>query len=675
MGVFPSEIGGNGGGPGPAALAEGGADFLGDDQAGLIATPGLRPAPLVSWNNMGFLAWDPDTQRPRNTPPGISDAREFVEAFQEHVVQAREQGCGYEASLESWYRFLIDPEPPAEVVIDEATNLTVARGVDQTILEQRRAFLRHDSLVAIVMLTDENDCSIVDYGQGWLVGRTDGTVLPRATSICETDPNNTCCMSCKTDPNFVPQGCPLPETDPGCSPVSHTQETDHNNLRCWDQKRRFGFDLLHPVEKYVQALVQPRIYPRTDQNGDGKIDQADLVVNPLYAAPEGATARDRSLVFLAGIVGVPWQDISDEESWTAPRRLRYLTYDELEAQGRWSWILSENGQFPKDGLMVETFRDRTTVPGVPQEHPSGLGYTLANASTTSQTANPINGHEFSDAVPEDLQYACIFPLTETRNCQDVPATTGCDCKTEDIAANRPLCQQFTQTHAKAYPGTRILQVLRGFGSLTKNAIVASICPKVVESANPRSDPDYGYNPAVNAIVDRLKDALKGRCLPRPLDVDQATGRVPCTVIEAVPPDVNGVCPPCGGPLLPDRIEPTSPEIGPVVRQRLAEDGQCGKGTGIECEAFCLCEVQQYEGEALNRCQTQQADPTSPKGYCYVDGFDNNGEPSNQELGLLANCPASERQLLRFASEVPVKGAIAFIACLGKALSGAGAQAM
>src|SRR5690606_38295467 len=217
---------------------------------------------------------------------------------------------------------------------------------------------------------------IVDYGQGWLVGRTDGTVLPRATSICETDPNNTCCMSCKTDPNFVPQDCPLPETDPGCSPVSHTQETDHNNLRCWDQKRRFGFDLLHPVEKYVQALVQPRIYPRTDQNGDGKLDQADLVVNPLYAAPEGATARDRSLVFVADIVGVPWQDISDEESWTAPRRLRYLTYDELEAQGLWSWILSENGQFPKDGLIVETFRDRTTVPGVPQEHPSGLGYTL-----------------------------------------------------------------------------------------------------------------------------------------------------------------------------------------------------------------------------------------------------------------------------------------------------------
>ncbi|HLV66382.1 MAG TPA: hypothetical protein VKY73_11250 [Polyangiaceae bacterium] len=675
IGIVTSSIGDNGGDtclPRIQPPNDTNPNYSEDDQAHLLGTEGLRPVPLPSWNRMGFLAWDPDTQRPRNNPPGITQRGQFISAFQEQIAQTGEEGCGYEASLESWYRFLIDPEPP--VAVTQVNGESTPGMVDQVILEQRAAFLRHDSLVAIVMLTDENDCSIVDYGQGWLVGMSQsGTVLPRATSICESDPNNQCCMSCQTHPDYVPSGCTQPAQDPACADPTHALESDHPNLRCWDQKRRFGFDLLHPIERYVQGLYSTQLYPRTDQNGDGVIDQADLVVNPLYAAPEGGSPRDKSLVFLAGIVGVPWQDVSDEESWTDPRRLRYLTYDELEAEGRWAWMLSENGQFPQDGLMVETQIDRTTNSAIPQTHP-GLGYPLASAASTSQTENPINGHEFNDPTKKDLQYACIFPLTQTRDCQNAPPGQGCDCKPDDVAANRPLCQGTTQTHAKAYPGTRILQVLRAYGSLTKNSIVASICPKVTQSADPSSDPDYGYNPAVNAIVDRLKDALKGKCLPRPLDVEPGTGRVPCTVIEAIPP-TGGECPACGSNLLPDRINPTSPEIDPVVRQQLASDGFCGGATGVDCSSFCLCEVQQYEGQALNTCQTQQSDPTSPKGYCYVDGLDNDGNPSNQESALLANCPASERQLLRFASEVPVKGAIAFIACLGKSLSGAGAQAM
>src|SRR6185295_9118538 len=102
---------------------------------------------------------------------------------QDMIGAVGEHGCGYEASLESWYRFLIDPEPPANVtragdVTVRSSKLTVNAdgstgacvGCDEALLAQRKAFLRPDSLVAIVMLSDENDCSIRDDQVGWFVG-------------------------------------------------------------------------------------------------------------------------------------------------------------------------------------------------------------------------------------------------------------------------------------------------------------------------------------------------------------------------------------------------------------------------------------------------------------------------------------------------------------------------
>jgi hypothetical protein len=47
-------------------------------------------------------------------------------------------------------------------------------------------------------------------------------------------------------------------------------------------------------------------------------------------------------------------------------------------------------------------------------------------------------------------------------------------------------------------------VLKDFGD---NAIVGSICPKVVMSANPSSDQAYGYNPVMLQIADRLSAVL------------------------------------------------------------------------------------------------------------------------------------------------------------------------
>ncbi len=69
-------------------------------------------------------------------------------------------------------------------------------------------------------------------------------------------------------------------------------------------------------------------------------------------------------------------------------------------------------------------------------------------------------------------------------------------------------------------------MLKGVGD---NSIVASICARNVTD---QGLPDFGYRPAIGAIVDRLKEALQDRCLPRPLDFDQATSEVPCAIIES-----------------------------------------------------------------------------------------------------------------------------------------------
>ena len=228
---------------------------------------GAVRAGLASWNNTGFLAWDP--LGTKNTPPGTASAEVFNADFQAMLQATGESGCGYEASLEAWYRFLIDPQPPIDIaVVDVASTPVDASGqpcwfdepgcVDDVVLAQRQQFLRPDSLLAIVMLSDENDCSIRDEYVGWLVATSDVDGVPftmaRATRACATDPNSLCCRPCNAfEPDGPPSGCTTgvgmgTGTDPECQinggmlDNSAARNEDQLNLRCYDQKRRFGVD-------------------------------------------------------------------------------------------------------------------------------------------------------------------------------------------------------------------------------------------------------------------------------------------------------------------------------------------------------------------------------------------------------------------------------------------------
>jgi hypothetical protein len=206
---------------------------------------------------------------------------------------------------------------------------------------------------------------------------------------------------------------------------------------------------------------------------------------------------------------------------------------------------------------------------------------------------------------------------------------------------------------------RHLQVLRDFGD---NSVVASICPKVLDTG----DADYGYNPAVKAIIDRLKDALRGKCLPRPLvpaEMQMGTiqpGQVPCAVVEASLPEGGACgCDTANGRLpLDDR-----PELRDAVLSKLKQNQSCGIKGGTPCENYCTCEIAQFSGADLDTCQNNKN--PAKAGYCYINAAPN--EPNVGNPALVQDCPADSKRLLNFGQNTPASGAIALVACLGASL--------
>ena len=680
IGIVTSSLGAHGGTECPATPG-----LTPDDKAHLLGT--IRPTGSSSdptrvfdaartWNDSGFLAWD--AQRVEQ-PPGTANPATLQQDFQDMIVAAGERGCGYEAQLESWYRFLIDPEPPANVtksadakpqtvrgsaLIQNPDGSTTCSGCDLQLLAQRKAFLRPDSLLAIVMLSDENDCSIRDDGSGWFVTSGDPGSMPRATSACDANPNDKCCRSC-ADPSPPADGCSVTAEDSQCKTTSAghyaTWDAAHDSksLRCFDQKRRFGFDWLYPAQRYVDALTQPTLTLQSDGR--------TVVPNPLYERDPKTGIRPSDRVFLAGIVGVPWQDIADEPSLTGPG-LTYLSAAQLTEKNRWAVLLGDPEASPpvpaSDPFMVEAIAPRAGVNPITND-------AITPADSLNPRANPINGHEQNLPKLDDLQYACTFELKPPKQCQ--VGDTSCDCEAtssgSDSAlreANSPLCQPVAggtpttlQTFAKAYPGTRELEVLKG---LHDQGIVASICPKVTEAANGdrQRDANYGYNPAVAAIIDRLKIRLQGRCLPRQIQVDPQSKQVLCTMVEAQ----EGSSCDCHA----EGRAPLDPDTVAAVQRQLVDSGICGRTGQPPCSTFCQCEIKQEEGENLEACR-EDRDLPIPAGFCYVD------DPSSP---LLQNCPENEKRLLRFVNatngqRTPATGAVAFIACLGESIQDSGAQ--
>ncbi len=494
VGVITSSLGDHGSGTTCAGTGTTLADEEENDHGHLLAT---RPRAASLNLAAGFASW---------LSPAPTDT--LVSQVQDMVVLAGEVGCGFEATLESAYRFLVDPTPPASIVLSTTGGVTraVPSGIDSELLTQRSEFLRPDSAIAIIVISDENDCSIKDSGQNYLVARSD-IFLPKAATVCDQNPNDACCYSCGVGP---PSGC---QADPACAgSPSHTAATDEINLRCYAQRRRFGLDFLYPVERYINALSKPTLcITRADLDATlscpplGGDAGSSIVRNPLFPLPAGEVlGRDPSMVYFLGIVGVPWQTIRvTKDSAGNPLPADSLVYPTSAGLASvWPTILGNPALSPPvsptDPLMIESVDPRTgTTPGT--------GEALAGTSA-AYMANSVNGHEQGNLNRDDLQHVCIFPIETPKVCTST--TGGCDCQNPPAGENNPVCQAPTGTYgttqyfAKAYPGLRHLSVIKGLG---ERAAVASICVKNLADDTRR---DFGYRPAVDALMVELDRSIR-----------------------------------------------------------------------------------------------------------------------------------------------------------------------
>ena len=489
LGVITTSIGGHGGEVCKTATST--DDHL-DDRAELLPT---QRSNLPSYDNSGYLAYD------STGSTGSTDVAHVILDLQTVIDAAGEHGCGYEAPLEAMYRFLVEPEPPTSVVV--TGGISTPSGINQTLLTQRKAFLRPDSAVAIVILSDESDCSIRDDTVGWFVGAN--SRMPLSTTACETNANDPCCRSCASSEITPRPGCAALSEDANCKniPTGGSYATwdalhDSLNLRCFDQQRRFGFDLLYPVERYRDALSNPQVRNRSKA----------LVPNPLLVGDENGP-RSATLISVSLIVGAPWQDLATPASLTSGHAIEYMDGAALESNGRWPLLIGDRAQNlrPTDPFMIESIEERTGL------NPLTNAPIVASTST-NPLANPINGHEQNLPQRDDLQFACTFPLPTPRAC--APADVLCACspdkmgKSDAVKENRsPLCQPpeggaatTTQYFGRGYPGTRELTFAKQLGA---RAVPASICPRTLTDS---ASPDYAYRPAFNALITRIGATLK-----------------------------------------------------------------------------------------------------------------------------------------------------------------------
>lgn len=555
-----------------------------DDDRGHLLARGAGGA-VQAAGDLHFLAWYPDVEsnqdkrrHPDPPVPKTTSLDALDAAFRDLVVGVGDNGCGVEAQLESAYRFLVQPDPAVVTAIEDG--VPVHRDVDRELLRQRAAFLRPDSLVAVVMLTDEDDASVDPMslgGGGWRF--LERSPLPRGTAACATEPSGNACTSCA-----------FAKDDPSCQTNAglFTAEEDHMNVRFHRMKPRFGIDPRYPVQRYVDGFTERYVPDRAgEHDAAGNYVGKAACDNPLFAAalPTGRDGdelcrlprgpRTPDLVYFAVIGGVPSSLLPDVNDPSA-------TVDWTRILGR---DPAKHDLTGIDPHMIDSTSPREGLP-------AGTG-----------TPDPIHGREWS-TKGEDLQLACAFDLYERtaagvakveRACTGDPATY-CDC---DGKRDIPLCKPddpSVQVRGKAYPTIRELVVAKELGA---HGIPASLCPS--QLTDPDRD-DYGYRPAMRAILSRFERGLSA-CLPRALERSGAEGQVPCLVVATLPdegPDAE-----CGS----FGLSSPAPELLEQMRRRLAEE------EGEAATRHPICEVPQVP---VARGETCRHDDRAI-GFCYAEG--------------------------------------------------------
>jgi hypothetical protein len=622
IGVISSSLGGFGG------------DVCGDagrsnDRGHLLALDSTG-ATLADAQPSNFLSWYPqneeNTDKKRHPDPPtkpFGDTTQLSDSFAKIVTGVGQNGCGLEAQMESWYRFLVQPDPWVKVTVDQfgQADLGGPADIDVDLLAQRADFLRPDSLVAIILLTDEDDSSVDPLavgGQGWTfmanlfpgstVYRGDGktTTAPRGTSACNVDPGSPDCTSCgfAARCDASQPACQKLKNDPECQKNGgfYGPSEDQLNARFSQQlvKRNYGIDPQYPIQRYIDGLTKAKVPDRTTEHaqkaradGQGR-DIGGYVgtgkcTNPLFASklPRGQdefcnlarSTRTPDLIFFAVVGGVPNNLLHFDAS--DPEKSRITNDDWIRILGR------DPARYNYEGIdnhMIESRFPRKDLPAA------------SNARGDNGT-DPVHGREW-DTGGNDLQYACTFELPAPRTC--TAQENSCDCA--DPAKNPPLCGTAIgqQVRAKAYPTVREFMAVRALGD---QGIIASLCPITLKGD--KQAPIYGYNPAVKAIVDRLKNALTTQCLPQKLTRDTQTKEVPCLVLAQLGEETDS----CAAQGLP---EPDPAIRAKFLEKQKEESGDVRDG-GVDLSKRPVCQLPQL---VVDPGQTCKDDGT--KGWCYVE---------------------------------------------------------
>jgi hypothetical protein len=666
--------------------------------------PPIANAKPTDGNGGNFLAWLPasDPKNAGKTPPNVtpySDGQETAleTDFKSLVQGVQQHGCGLEAQLESWYRFLVQPDPYDSIQLDTNNPPRASlQGVDATLLKMRHDFLRPDSLVAIIQLTDEEDSwsdPLWLGGYGW-TARTQsfpggpGTGAgPRGTTECDQledvnnpttwGPNNPDCTSCAFPGSNKPvAGSPIGQ-DPNCNACAPGATTcpvkgwytpaaasvpitaaDGLNVRYGNQymRTRYGFDNQHDIQRYVDGLRsstvpdrdneahQPNPYSTTKRNCTNPLFAQDLPdgsdTSPGALCQLKAGSRTPDLVFYALIGGVSNSLVED----TNGKFKIDLSPDD------WTKIVGKDpAHYILDG--IDSHMLESTAPRQGLQAPG----TTYNLGTDPETGREWNTLTSSAAI--DLQYACTFNLPQPKDCTAANNQGACDCAPGSAAITAadgpPLCSTSTRTtqiKGKAYPTIRELRVAKGLGA---QAVVASLCAKDVTSAP--TAPTFGYNPAMQAIVNRLKNALSGQCLPEKLN-PAADGSVPCLILVIYPGQTDqtagctdqGMCNPANPvPCLCTAGDTNCIATYQGVLKRYQDNFQASLGDGgasqptpVACVFKQLLPGTDFQGATCEGSQNV--------GWCYVQGSANTG-----------GCP----QAIKFGGAGPPAGTTISLECI------------
>jgi hypothetical protein len=570
IGIVTSSLGGRGGDQCPANATNPANTALSahnDDRGELVNRGGVAGDPTVE-NNVkdilpsNYLGWFPNVpSNAGHTPPTgtpITDSTTLIGDFTAMVEGVHEHGCGFEAQNEAWYRFLAQPDPFDTITKNGAGSIAQLNGIDATILQQRHDFLRPDSLLAVVVVTDENE-EVADPlaigGQGWAFtnltfpGSPNGAA-PEGSIECSkvdpknplttgpNDPNCTSCAFLKSDPNFATR-CPKDGANGQNGYLDPSDDT--LNTRYYQQKRRFGVTSMYPTSRFVRGLQRatvPDVAHEHDSAGNyvGDRDANANCVNPIYAQnlPTSASQelcaltkgpRDPRLVFYMAIAGVPHQLLqSTPGDGTCPAGTKPADCPQKETltSADWTRIV---GQDPEhydfrgaDFHMIEDWNPRTGA-GPLTESPWQAPGVLANLSVCPPVGgtpqgvgcDPINGGEWMPDK-QDLQFACIFdlrPLYDNvgKDCTDPHYMGACDCQTNALNSSTQLCDKTTPTlqiYGKAYPSVREMIIAHAVG---QQGIVSSLCPIHMLDNSSGNDPLYGYRPALLTLVARISKIL------------------------------------------------------------------------------------------------------------------------------------------------------------------------